>query len=194
MLSIAIGSLVRLNEVYFHPEFETHPVEYDFSQTNLTLDFAVNTVAVGMTVYDTTFNFTQGYTNTKARAYFTFTAPDGSFWNIDALYCTDVYADEIAAEKRGDVSSTDYTRAFEQLPEGYDPGQFFWICPDVNSLTFSTQSTSFNVYVYPCDNSRVEESHYADGEACEESASYFGLNLHVRPVSSMFKATQYYKD
>ena len=71
ILVIATGSILQLNSLYFHPEFVTHPVEYDFSLTNMTLDFSANSVAIGMSIFDFNFNATQEYTNSKVRVQIT---------------------------------------------------------------------------------------------------------------------------
>ena len=51
---------------------------------------------------------------------------------IPAVFCTDYYAEEIAAEKNGLSNSTFYTDTYEDYsgPNGYK-----WICPNLTQST-----------------------------------------------------------
>ena len=49
---------------------------------------------------------------------------------IPAIYCSEFFASEIAAEKSGESNSTFYTRTYDADAEGASSK---WICPNVNT-------------------------------------------------------------
>ena len=62
---------------------------------------------------------------------------------IDAVYCEELYAEQIAREQSGDVSSNDYTRAFTDVPYLHSMMELEtnikWICPNITSAFLDTK-------------------------------------------------------
>ena len=79
--------------------------EVDFGATNFTMDFTVNSIAVGVKVNDKSENHTQAYTDSIARVQFWYKTDfkDGVIktTEIDAVYCQDLYSDQIEGEVSG---------------------------------------------------------------------------------------------
>ena len=88
------------------------------------------------------------------------------YTNIDAVYCTDLYAKEIAEEKNGTRSTKYYTGLFTRDDQ-------IWICPDTRMIAVRRQQvrSGFNVAVYYCETSQpLYKSSYAGDETCEQLA------------------------
>ena len=75
-----------------------------------------------------------------------FRANSVDFPIIPAVYCTDYYAEEIAAEKNGTSNSTFYTDTYSDSI-ALDNAPYKWICPNL------TESTIFPGYL---NNLKVE--------------------------------------
>ena len=54
---------------------------------------------------------------------------------IDAVYCTDLYADQIEAERNGTSSTQDYTKAFQDY---YGTRM---VCPNATNITINANYT-----------------------------------------------------
>ena len=56
-LAIVAGAIMQLEQVYYRPEFNAFPPSYDFSSTNVTMDFGASTLAIGVMVVPKSANF-----------------------------------------------------------------------------------------------------------------------------------------
>lgn len=89
ILAILLGSFFQIESEYLDPTFESLPPVYDFGETNVTVPFNANTVAVGIHIAPQN-KFKQGsqeYTNTLARVQFY----DPIAGQIEGVYCEELF-------------------------------------------------------------------------------------------------------
>ncbi len=73
------------------------------------------------------------------------TANIGNDIYVDAVYCKDLFADEIAKESDGRSDSNFYTKTYA------DHARFSWICPNVTEFTVaSDELKNIQAHVYQC--------------------------------------------
>ena len=64
----------------------------------------------------------------------------------DAVYCSDLYADEIEAERNGTSSTQDFTRAFSDYSEHVK-----LVCPNATDILISREEKkSLNAKILSC--------------------------------------------
>ena len=90
VIALSISSFMSL---YLTPNFQVLPEDFDFSKTNLTIDFQATTVAIGMSIFDSNLNASQAYTNQYARVRFQLWHNSLIKTPVDAVYCEDLYAE-----------------------------------------------------------------------------------------------------
>ena len=89
---------------------------YTYGLTDVTVPFDGSTVAIG--IYIAPPGITQGsqeYTNSLARVQFY----DQKEGRVDAVYCDELYKENIEAEKNDKEKNQEYTHAFVSLPTGF---------------------------------------------------------------------------
>ena len=105
----------------------------------------------------------------------------------DAVYCTDLYADEIAAERNQSSSTKDFTKAFKD-----EYGQK-WVCPNATKVVIDSV-TAFKTHILPCAN--AQQALYAEDMPCEEpeDGQYYSASIKTRMVSTHFNAEIYHTE
>ena len=157
------------------------------------MGFEASTMAIGVVIEDSNSNRTQAYANTLVRVQFSYlNYIDRSVSFIDAAYCEDLYADQIAAEKTGAVSTNDYTRVFTNDLILWN-AEFKWICPNITQAFLHYDPSAYvRASISKCNG---DEDDYAKGEECASTEDSFDyLNIYLRSVSSYFDPQQYFED
>ena len=102
--------VLTVYQEYFHPRFMTLPMTYHFkSTTGAIYPQLGNTLAMTMRSYS------QGVDTLKEQVRFQFKTWDrksDTNTTIDAVYCQDLYAEELEAERNGTWTTSYFTDAF----------------------------------------------------------------------------------
>lgn len=84
----------------------------------------------------------------------------GEYVYYDAVYCTELYADNIAKEKENDNYGNDFTEAFADYQ-----GTHKWICPNITDEIEISKDFTLVLNYLPCD--AAYGAVYAEGVACK---------------------------
>ena len=79
------------------------------------------------------------------------------------MYCSDYYAEEIAAEQSGQSTATfNYTQAYVG---GDGPGKSRWICPNLAEITI-TDNSCLTVFVETCVKAKMQDPNFEPDIKC----------------------------
>jgi len=130
MLGLLAGFIYQFCVLNITPQFMRYPPEVDFSETEAWLHTKFGTtLAVGI----------EHATTAEARV--RFLARDSS--RIDAVYCTDLYREEIEMERNSTSGDDYFTQMFS------DWNGFKWICPNITILHTDFR-LGIDALVVPC--------------------------------------------
>ena len=102
--------------------------------------------------------------------------------DIDAVNCTDLYAEQIEAEKNGTWSSNYFTNTF-----GFDEVDGTqWICPNASILVAELYTS-----VVPC--SSKPDAIYAANTTCADETYQDGLWVFMQLVTTNLASETYFK-
>lgn len=106
---------------------------------------------------------------------------------IEAVLCSDLYADKIQREKNLTSKNTIFQDAFEN--------KITWICPNLNStLEITNQVNNIKVEIVSCDDqSSTKYDSYANGTQCEEFAGNYP-KIRYATFSTNFNPDLYASD
>ena len=141
-----------------YPKFQNYPPLIDYSVTEVDLHpMTGSTLAIGVGLTGKT----DYPMEALMRIQFQQTAPSSEDTiTYDAVYCTDLYAEEIEAERNGTSSTQDYTRAFSDWSDNIR-----LVCPNATDIVISKANNKFlNAKILSCENS--SGSVYAGDVAC----------------------------
>ena len=93
---------------------------------------------------------------------------------FDAVKCTDLYADQIALEKRSSEEDNTFTKIFAESPFS----ELGWICPNATTTT-----GLFLASIVPCDQGQNDK--YAEHITCS-SGTFDYLSYEAQYVSTNF--------
>ena len=112
---------------------------------------------------------------------------------VEAVYCEDFYADKIAAEANGTVTTTYFTENFvEPIDPALGDQMFKWVCPNITEMNLDT-NYGLEAHIVGCESASGDV--YADGLACDQDElQYWSYHAIVKPVSSNFDPYLYHKD
>ena len=80
---------------------------------------------------------------------------------LDAVWCTDLYADLI---EQAETSTSAFTKTIAEFFTDEDSNPY--ICPNVTSFDFLSENITMNTLIDPCK--RGVQNVYAGNEACNE--------------------------
>ena len=124
---------IELTSLYIDPSYISLPEQYDFSQSStFILDPALNIFSISIESIDDK-NRGQSYVNENLRVMFK-TKSSNKHAYVDSVYCKDLFADQIAAEKNGTSDSSFFTDTYKDVGDTFG---WAWICPNVTSLEAS---------------------------------------------------------
>ena len=190
VLGFSVTFFFYLYGHYFNPQFDKHPDRLNFDVESVTFDPMFGDTIAVLAVFTHNYayvdaskymriQFSQQYTDSSTTTYF------------DAVYCKDLYADQIEAEKNGTSSTNDFTQAFQ------DKNGFKWVCPRTNEKItipkFNDNGGYLQMSVLKCDN--VQQAVYAGDEACAtEFAADDAVTISTRVISTNFDPELYHKE
>ena len=114
--------------------------------------------------------------------------PDSN--KIDAVYCTDLYKEQIEAEKDLDDNTDYFTQMFQDEVSTTDAIFWQWICPSTSSIDIDS-NFGIQAIAVPC--SVEPDAVYAKSKACSDEA-VGDIHVASRVVSSNFDEYTYRKD
>ena len=180
-LVLAIFFVETLYEEYSWPQFQTLPVTFDVRDKKTYLNPALgNTIAVGhdSDLADLRVNF--------------FAKPDDvqPYQYLEGVYCTDLYAEQIEAEKNGTVSTKYFTETFLdslEVNRGYK-----WICPNITDLLVSPAPLWADVVT--CRKG-YNNTYAGDASCTTDTGDYYGSpTVWLKIVSTNLYADTYYHE
>ena len=118
----------------------------------------------------------------------------GSWGALDAVYCKDLYSEQIEAELTSEVKTSFFSTTFSDYhPFGAEDDGVAWICPDVIEPLEITYSYPLRAKAVPCKD--AVKAVYAASETCEASSfSGSDLELYMQLVSTNLAAVDYFRD
>ena len=120
---------------------------------------------------------------------------------ITAVYCTDYYAEEIAAETSGQSNSTFYTDTYGDYHRQY---QYKWICPNLTETTIQPEYiNNLNMIVDSCHIAKNYDPDFEPDLICATNNDTIqaelmknnsnGYTLNRQRVSSNFVPSLYHE-
>lgn len=136
-----------MHKEYYHPRFFTTPTSYNLKQKSAYLFPALgNTVAVALNPFSA--NIEQ-----VRIAFQYYDVVEGSWGALDAVYCKDLYAEQLESELNGKGKTTFFTDSFgDYYPFGEEDDGVAWICPRASENLDITYSYPLRAEVIPCQD------------------------------------------
>ena len=129
VLSFTVGFILQFRELYVNPQWVSSPETFDYSSTRMTLSPNESTFAVSF------YNVVPPTSNNTLRVKYT----DSTGASVAPMFCTDVYSEEIEAERNGTSSSAFFTDTFVNI----DATQTPFVCPGRDVLI----GNDFGLYI-----------------------------------------------
>ena len=165
---------VELSRHYFYPTFQTFPTIYDYEDRTAYLNPATgNTLALKI----------PSLTISKLRIQFSTTDNNGTKSYIEAVYCTDLYAEQMELERNGTLATNYFTQMFSDDVLGNA-----WVCPNATAFEVGYDG-KVSADVVNCETAHGDV--YANNATCNQTTSG-GFFVYMRLVSTHLKADDYF--
>ena len=190
MLGFAVMFCINLYGVWFEPQFLNFPISKNYDLSKVRLKPSNGNTIAGLVVFSD--ESTKDWSaDPYVRVQFHQSNVDVLDAWYDGVYCTDLYADQIAREKEDPDAGNDFTEMFADYL-----GQK-WICPNVTGEIDIMNGQSLVMNFLSCDQALATK--YAEGVACEDfpvdesKYQYGNIQLLSKIVSSNLDPELYHK-
>ena len=104
---------LQLHTSWTHPKFQSYPPELDYNIDSVVIEpMTGSTWAIGINVTEAQSRLKSAESALQIQFQQTTPDPDGEPITFDGVYCKDLYADQIEAERNGTSSNQDFTKNF----------------------------------------------------------------------------------
>ena len=127
----------------------------------------------------------------------------GSAVVIPAVYCTDYYAKEIAAEENGSSDPKFFTDMYVVSPPDSNATSFYtqWICPNLEEVTIKKDyAQNMVVFVDTCTKAKSKDKNFEPSIKCIDDTDVeskmdtaTGFKLIKQRISTNFVPSDYHK-
>ena len=143
-----------------------------------------NTVALALNP----FSATKGQVRVEFEYY---DLDEGRWGALDAVYCKDLYSEQIEAELTSIVKTSFFSDTFNNYyPFGEEDDGVAWICPDILAPLDITYNYPLRVKAVPCKD--AVKAVYAASKTCDPSTFGSDLELYMQLVSTNLAADDYF--